>query len=736
MEISPVQTGCVHLQRGSFSAIFGCPSEILKTVLSKKLPVPECVVLPDTTHHGGVSLVALEFPFYHFLFIQGGLSQGRKYRVIGTKAACDRMREMLRVTLLGPTDAEMKHWKINKNVRETLRVDLDYLALKDKDGHILQIDDMIDFVTYDQTGTALLHAEGEEALYVRRLGNDRFAVLGEENSRNIVETIVIPKDGKVAPPYEIPMSRSPCLPSNFSITLLGASNGFDPSHPTTCYLLWINGVGVLWDCAPFAGEQLKARGVPREAVQAIILTHVHDDHCSFLEFLLDRQKPRVITTREIFECFLIKMGAIVGESPDQVREYVDFTEIQCGRPTKLYGAEFNFRYGVHSIPAFGAEIAVQDKTGMPHRVYFSGDTLHFKGLDDMKAKGFLTPERDQQLREFLRRSWDLCVLDGGGGAIHMEPQDFANSELRICITHRSSFDGSLGPNTHVAKSGETVEIVPAQPVHPYHAQAILEALQLFDVKDRTWIDVLMARGRLREVAPGEVVVEEGTKGDTFYFVLAGNLDVWSHGQKVTTLARGDFFGEIAILQGTERTATVKAAGPSTLFELPGALFMDFVTANNLREAFSRLWRDRQYIQEVELFAGLDARATHRITLESESRSYKKGEQIVRENEVSGARNIFIVKKGAVRLYERGKMLKDERGRPLLVKAGGFFGKNVQLGPEPLRRYAAVADTAADLLVLDARKLDQLQHEMPLVRHRIRLTMDDRKAAGAQAKSAS
>ncbi len=724
MRITPVQAGCVHLSRGPFNAIFGCPSEILKTILANKLAMPSCIVLPDTFHHNGVSLVAAEFPFYHFLFIQGALAKGRKFRIVGTREACDRVREMLRVTLLGPTDAEMKHWKVGKRVREMLRVDLDYLALKGADGHVLQIDEMVDFVAYDASGTALLMPDEDEPLYVRRLGGNRYSVLGQEDSSNVFETIEIPLDGPLAPPYAIPMSQTACLPSNFSVTLLGASNGFDPAHPTTCYLLWINGVGILWDCSPFAGEQLRARGVPKESIQAVILTHVHDDHCSFLEFLLDRRRPTVISTREIFECLLIKMGAIVGESPDQVREYMDFVEIHPGRPTRLYGATFNFVYGVHSIPAFGAEICAEDKEGKSHRVYFSGDTLHFKGLDQMREKGLLGAERVAELKGFLSKKWDLCVVDGGGEPIHMAVEDFAGSDLPICITHRSSWNGPLGPHTHVAEPGETIEIVPAEPVHPYHAQAIFEALQLFQIRDRTWIDVLLSRGRVRQVSPGQTVVQEGARGDTFYFVLTGTVDVSAHGRKVATLGRGDFFGEIAILQGTERTATVTAAGPCSLFELPGQLFMDFVGANDLRDVFARLWQDRQYIREVELFAGLDASATHRITLESESRSFKKDEKIVAEKDRSAARNIFIVKKGAVRLYERGKLLRDRRGKPLLVRQGGLFGKNLMVDSTRLHLYSAVADAGTDVLVLDRDRLRALESEMPLVRHRIRLTMDD------------
>ena len=61
---------------------------------------------------------------------------------------------------------------------------------------------------------------------------------------------------------------------------------------------------------------------------------------------------------------------------------------------------------------------------------------------------------------------------------------------------------------------------------------------------------------------GEVVVRLGDPGDTFYVVLDGELEVWDASKpprQTGTLRRGDYFGEMALLQGGMRTATVTAA---------------------------------------------------------------------------------------------------------------------------------------------------------------------------------
>ena len=69
----------------------------------------------------------------------------------------------------------------------------------------------------------------------------------------------------------------------------------------------------------------------------------------------------------------------------------------------------------------------------------------------------------------------------------------------------------------------------------------------------------------RHVAPRERVVTQGENGDRFYVVLAGLLTA-SQAERGTrsVLRPGSYFGEIALLMGVERTATVEAMTPATV----------------------------------------------------------------------------------------------------------------------------------------------------------------------------
>ena len=64
-----------------------------------------------------------------------------------------------------------------------------------------------------------------------------------------------------------------------------------------------------------------------------------------------------------------------------------------------------------------------------------------------------------------------------------------------------------------------------------------------------------------DVPAGTHLLDEGRFPHEFFVILDGTVDVVHGGQNLATLGRGDFLGEIAILEGLRRTATVVAATP-------------------------------------------------------------------------------------------------------------------------------------------------------------------------------
>lgn len=88
---------------------------------------------------------------------------------------------------------------------------------------------------------------------------------------------------------------------------------------------------------------------------------------------------------------------------------------------------------------------------------------------------------------------------------------------------------------------------------------------------------LAERMAREDVPPGTAVVREGEPGGRFYVVLSGLLDVSqeSRGRR-GVLRPGDHFGEVALLMGTARTATVRAMTPATVASCDRETFDEFL----------------------------------------------------------------------------------------------------------------------------------------------------------------
>lgn len=90
----------------------------------------------------------------------------------------------------------------------------------------------------------------------------------------------------------------------------------------------------------------------------------------------------------------------------------------------------------------------------------------------------------------------------------------------------------------------------------------LASIQIFSFFTRPELEAAQKLFREVTIQKGDDVVRIGEPGDTFFVVLDGELGVWDAGvppRQTGTLKRGDYFGEMALLQGGKRTATVTAA---------------------------------------------------------------------------------------------------------------------------------------------------------------------------------
>lgn len=83
----------------------------------------------------------------------------------------------------------------------------------------------------------------------------------------------------------------------------------------------------------------------------------------------------------------------------------------------------------------------------------------------------------------------------------------------------------------------------------------------------------------RELAAGEHLVDQGTSGVCFFVLTEGEAEVLIDGETVRELGPGDFAGELAIIDGGVRSASVIARTDVTVLALTPWSFKAMVTGN-------------------------------------------------------------------------------------------------------------------------------------------------------------
>jgi CRP/FNR family transcriptional regulator, cyclic AMP receptor protein len=88
---------------------------------------------------------------------------------------------------------------------------------------------------------------------------------------------------------------------------------------------------------------------------------------------------------------------------------------------------------------------------------------------------------------------------------------------------------------------------------------LLRTVPLFSNLDKKHQQTLAKTAAERSYNPGEVIVTQGQKGVGFFLIADGSVSVERAGKTLATLGPGKFFGEMALLDESPRTADVKAA---------------------------------------------------------------------------------------------------------------------------------------------------------------------------------
>ncbi|KAF7981649.1 hypothetical protein HWV62_32756 [Athelia sp. TMB] len=316
-------------------------------------------------------------------------------------------------------------------------------------------------------------------------------------------------------------------------------------------------------------------------------------------------------------------------------------------------------------------------------------------------------------------------LQSFGGSAN-NPGDYLHPPTAAIFARRTSVSAES-----IVVDSTTDEPLPVHPKSPAQLVRIKAAIAnnfIFRDLDEEQETGVLAAMQERPVAAGEVVIRQGDVGEYFYVVEHGLLHcfirpeplppAWltdapaptpaeetfvqpgyhpEFGRKVAECAPGTSFGELALMYGHPRAATVLAVERATLWALDRITFRTII----LKAAHRRRTMYEQFLAGVDLLASLQPEERSKVADALVSTTYADGEAVVRQGEMGDT--FFFVEEGEARVT------KTEDGREVevgLLKKGNYFGELSLLRRAPrAATVSAVVRTGTSAPKLKVAALD-------------------------------
>jgi len=128
--------------------------------------------------------------------------------------------------------------------------------------------------------------------------------------------------------------------------------------------------------------------------------------------------------------------------------------------------------------------------------------------------------------------------------------------------------------------------------------------------------------------PGEIIIQQGDEGDNFYIIDQGEVEIYVGGEKVLSIGEGGSFGELALIYGTPRAATVKAASDVKLWGIDRDSYRRILMGSTIRKR--KMYEE--FLAKVSILENLDKWERLTVADALEATSFEHGEAVVKQGE--------------------------------------------------------------------------------------------------------
>jgi CRP-like cAMP-binding protein/thioredoxin reductase/Na+-translocating ferredoxin:NAD+ oxidoreductase RNF subunit RnfB len=280
---------------------------------------------------------------------------------------------------------------------------------------------------------------------------------------------------------------------------------------------------------------------------------------------------------------------------------------------------------------------------------------------------------------------------------------------------------------------EMFKSLPGRPSVGEALEVIKERVPLFAGLTMLQLREFLLDSDIRVLRPGEVVFKVNDYGNTLFCVAQGEVEIELPPEVGVTLERphvpcpqGEFFGEVGLIAGRRRAATVRAKTDCVLIELARRSALKLInSSNNARQLIERAAVSRQL--RAYLSQELTDPDLEEVIATAGIKQFAAGDTLLREGDTSDDRSVYVIRSGSCTASRRSG------GKDVVVAyvpAGHFVGEMALLRESP-RAATIKAAVATETIRLDGAAFRRLLDRRPELRDKIERVVQDRVLRGVQ-----
>ncbi|KAK9695403.1 Cyclic nucleotide-binding domain [Popillia japonica] len=199
--------------------------------------------------------------------------------------------------------------------------------------------------------------------------------------------------------------------------------------------------------------------------------------------------------------------------------------------------------------------------------------------------------------------------------------------------------------------------------------------------------------------PGEAIITQGAEGDNFYVIDQGEVEVYVNNELVTTIGEGGSFGELALIYGTPRAATVRAKTDVKLWGIDRDSYRRILMGSTIRKR--KMYEE--FLSRVSILENLDKWERLTVADALETVSFEDKETIVRQGEPGD--DFYIIVEGTA-LVMQNRAEGEEPTEVGRLGPSDYFGEIALLLDRP-RAATVVANGPLKCVKLDRARFERV-----------------------------